>query len=124
METAIQAVATLVTFFLGMRVLYGSWPWEENKTWYATRRVLMDKDRISLSPQQIAHAVASAASVADNQVETGEGRLKTDSERIDAVIKDLRSDAGSATKSSETSNEGAPAEKSSAEGVEEKMIAS
>jgi len=63
MKTAIQAVATLVTFFLGMRVLYGSWPWEENKTWYATRRVLMDKDRISLSPQQIAHAVASAASV-------------------------------------------------------------
>src|SRR5262249_22603789 len=98
-ETAIQAVATLVTFFLCMRVLYGSWPWEANKTWYATRRALMEES-ISLSPEQIAHAVASAASVADNQVETGEGRLKTDSERIDAVIEDLRSNVGWATKTS------------------------
>ena len=73
-ETAIQAVAMVVTVFLGMRVLYGSWPWEGHKTWYATRRtspsVERDEILVSLSPEQIAHAVASAASVTNGQPET------------------------------------------------------
>jgi hypothetical protein len=107
-ETAIQAVAMVVTVFLGMRVLYGSWPWEGDKTWYASRRLLMDKESIALSPDQIAHAAASAASAASltkHQLESAKSSSETDSERVDAVIKDLLSDVGSDAKNPETSSE-------------------
>ena len=104
-ETAIQAVAMVVTVFLGMRVLYGSWPWEGDKTWYASRRLLMDKESIALSPEQIADAVASAASVTKHQLESAKSSSETNSERVDAVIKDLLSDVGPDAKSSQTSSE-------------------
>ena len=81
-ETAIQAVAMVVTVFLGMRVLYGSWPWEGHKTWYATRRtspsVERDEIRVSLSPEQIAHAVASATSITNGQPETATNSALSD----------------------------------------------
>jgi len=70
--TLLQAVATVVVVFLGMRTLYGSWPWEGHKTWYATRQLALtaeEEEGISLNPEQIAHAIASAASVAQLQPE-------------------------------------------------------
>ena len=69
-ETAIQAVLMVVTVFLSMRVLYGSWPWEGDKTSYATRRLLRNKDEeetVALSAEQIAQAVTSAASLPESQ---------------------------------------------------------
>ena len=73
-DAMIEAVMLMVLVFLGMRVLYGSWPWEGHKTWYATRRSLLpverDEEGISLSPEQIAHAVASATSNTNGQPET------------------------------------------------------
>jgi len=73
-DAMIEAIVLMVVAFLGMRVLYGSWPWEGHKTWYATRRSLLpverDEEGISLSPEQIAHAVASATSNMNGQLET------------------------------------------------------
>ena len=69
-ETAIQAVVMVVTVFLSMRVLYGSWPWEGDKTWYATQRLLRNKgeeETVALSVEQIAQAVASAALLPEGQ---------------------------------------------------------
>ena len=66
-EAMIEAVVSVVLVFSSMRVLYGSWPWEGHKTWYATQRLLppveQDEEDISLSPEQIAHAVAPAPSL-------------------------------------------------------------
>ena len=31
------ATATVAMMFIGMRLLYGAWPWEAHKTWYRTR---------------------------------------------------------------------------------------
>ena len=37
-DAMIEAIALVVVAFSGMRVLYGSWPWEGRKTWYRTKR--------------------------------------------------------------------------------------
>jgi len=100
-ETAIQAVTMVVTVFLGMRVLYGSWPWEGHKTWYATRRTSPSAERdevpVLLSPEQIAHAVASAASVTEGQREIAANSPTRDT---DATSQDI--DASETTKSPAT----------------------
>jgi len=31
------ATAMVAMMFIGMRLLYGAWPWEPHKTWYRTR---------------------------------------------------------------------------------------
>ncbi|HYC18742.1 MAG TPA: hypothetical protein VEC94_16175 [Pseudolabrys sp.] len=73
-EAMTEATVLMVLAFLGMRVLYGSWPWEGHKTWYATRRLSVpvepDEEGISLSPEQIADAAASAASKTNSQPDT------------------------------------------------------
>jgi hypothetical protein len=33
----ITALAMLTVIFIGMRLLYGAWPWESRKTWYRTK---------------------------------------------------------------------------------------
>jgi hypothetical protein len=33
----IAALAMLTVIFIGMRLLYGAWPWESRKTWYRTK---------------------------------------------------------------------------------------
>ena len=76
-DAMIEAIALVVVAFSGMRVLYGNWPWEGHKTWYATRRLLrsgeQDQEGISLSPEQIAQAIASAASITNGQLENTKG---------------------------------------------------
>ena len=37
-DAMIEAIALVMVAFSGMRVLYGSWPWEGRKTWYRTKR--------------------------------------------------------------------------------------
>ena len=110
-ETSVQAVAMMVVVFLGMRVLYGSWPWEGHKTWYATQRLqrlveegqqgiaLSPEQRpaeegqrgIALSPEQIAHAVASAASITKSQLENAKSSERS-GERADFMVTKLPSD--------------------------------
>ena len=34
------AAAMIAVLFTGMRLFYGAWPWEANKTWYHTRRAV------------------------------------------------------------------------------------
>ena len=34
----VAALATVTAMFIGMRLLYGAWPWESRKTWYRTKR--------------------------------------------------------------------------------------
>jgi hypothetical protein len=72
-DAIIEAIASVLVVFSGMRVLYGSWPWEGHKTWYSTRRLLQDKEGISLTPEQIVQAVASAASITNGQQENTKG---------------------------------------------------
>ena len=38
-ELAITALQ-LVVMLVGMRLLYGAWPWEARKTWYRTRQAV------------------------------------------------------------------------------------
>ena len=104
-ETGIQAVAMVITVFVSMRALYGSWPWEGDKTWYATRELLLEKSEredVALSPEQIVHAIASRALQMQSQLEnakvsllSGEAqndkRPETRSERVDAGIKEIES---------------------------------
>jgi len=36
-DEQIAALAIVPAMFIGMRVLYGAWPWEGGKTWYRTK---------------------------------------------------------------------------------------
>ena len=71
-DTMIEAIMSVVVVFSGMRVLYGSWPWEGHKTWYATRHAIgrgRGRRRHIISPEQIVHAIASSASITKGQLE-------------------------------------------------------
>jgi hypothetical protein len=35
-DDVIAASAMVTTMLIGMRLLYGAWPWESRKTWYRT----------------------------------------------------------------------------------------
>ena len=48
-DEAIAALAIVPAMFIGMRVLYGAWPWESRKTWYRTKPFVPVKQR----PEQI-----------------------------------------------------------------------
>ena len=36
-DEQIAALAIVPAVFIGMRLLYGAWPWESRKTWYRTK---------------------------------------------------------------------------------------
>ena len=36
-DEEIAALAIVPVMFIGMRLLYGAWPWESRKTWYRTK---------------------------------------------------------------------------------------
>ena len=39
-DDAIAALAMVTAMLIGMRLLYGAWPWETRKTWYRTKPVV------------------------------------------------------------------------------------
>ena len=36
-DDVIAALAMVTAMLIGMRLLYGAWPWESRKTWYRTK---------------------------------------------------------------------------------------
>ena len=36
-DDGIAALAMVTAMLIGMRLLYGAWPWENRKTWYRTK---------------------------------------------------------------------------------------
>jgi hypothetical protein len=89
-DVVIQAISTVVVVFIGMRVLYGSWPWEGRKTWYATGKLLRasvqeDGESIRLSLEQIVHAKASIAAITNGQLV----ELSETAENPQAVIEEI-----------------------------------
>ena len=40
LDDVIAALAMVTAMLIGMRLLYGAWPWETRKTWYRTKRVV------------------------------------------------------------------------------------
>jgi hypothetical protein len=45
----IAALAMVMVIFIGMRFLYGAWPWESRKTWYHTKPFVP----VTAPPEQI-----------------------------------------------------------------------
>ena len=39
-DDAIAALAMVTAMLIGMRLLYGAWPWETRKTWYRTKPIV------------------------------------------------------------------------------------
>ena len=39
-DDAISALAIVTAMLIGMRLLYGAWPWERRRTWYRTKPTL------------------------------------------------------------------------------------
>ncbi len=39
-DDVIAALAMVTAMLIGMRLLYGAWPWETRKTWYRTKPVV------------------------------------------------------------------------------------
>ena len=39
-DDVIAALAMVTAMLIGMRLLYGAWPWESRKTWYRTKPVV------------------------------------------------------------------------------------
>ena len=39
-DDVIAALAMVTAMLIGMRLLYGAWPWETRKTWYRTKAVV------------------------------------------------------------------------------------
>jgi len=63
------AIAMVVMILIGMRLLYGAWPWEAHKTWYHTREpmeyvVAMQRARRALAARQIGSSETSNTSTA------------------------------------------------------------
>jgi hypothetical protein len=53
---AIAALAMLTVIFIGMRFLYGAWPWESRKTWYRTKQfvpVMAPPEQINSEAEEI-----------------------------------------------------------------------
>ena len=48
-DEEIAALAIVPVMFIGMRVLYGAWPWEGRKTWYRTKPFVPER----AAPEQI-----------------------------------------------------------------------
>ena len=39
-DDVVVALAMVTAMLIGMRLLYGAWPWESRKTWYRTKRIV------------------------------------------------------------------------------------
>ena len=39
-DDVIAALAMVTALLIGMRLLYGAWPWESRKTWYRTKPIV------------------------------------------------------------------------------------
>ena len=39
-DDVIAALAMVTAMLIGMRLLYGAWPWESGKTWYRTKPIV------------------------------------------------------------------------------------
>ena len=39
-DDVISALAIVTAMLIGMRLLYGAWPWERRRTWYRTKPTL------------------------------------------------------------------------------------
>ena len=39
-DDAIAALAMVTAMLIGMRLLYGAWPWESGKTWHRTKPIV------------------------------------------------------------------------------------
>jgi len=39
-DDAISALAIVTAMLIGMRLLYGAWPWENRRTWYRTKPIV------------------------------------------------------------------------------------
>ena len=37
-DDGVAALAMVAAMLIGMRLLYGAWPWESRKTWYRTKQ--------------------------------------------------------------------------------------
>jgi hypothetical protein len=65
-DSIISAIISVLVVFSLMRLAYGAWPWEFEKTWYVTRQRLkryqatIIPEGISLSEEQMKEARAAA----------------------------------------------------------------
>ena len=39
-DDVIAALAIVTAMLIGMRLLYGAWPWENRRTWYRTKPIV------------------------------------------------------------------------------------
>ena len=52
-DTLSTSAMLVIAMFVAMRILYGSWPWESNKTWYKTREQLRPRTPLPPPPTML-----------------------------------------------------------------------
>jgi hypothetical protein len=90
-DDGIAALATVAAMFIGMRLLYGAWPWENRKTWYRTKPFVP----VMAAPEQINNEakeaptksfVAVMALPEQSNSDTKETPVDTDSDHFDRKL--------------------------------------
>ena len=90
-DEEIAALAIVPVMFIGMRVLYGAWPWEGRKTWYRTKPFVPEM----AAPEQINGEaeraptkpfVAVMAPPEQSNSEAKEASVDTDSDHFDREL--------------------------------------
>ena len=87
-DDGIAALATVTAMFIGMRLLYGAWPWESRKTWYRTKRFVPARAPPEQNNSEAKEAPTKPAMAPPEQInsETEETASDTDSDHFDRKL--------------------------------------
>ena len=88
-DEEIAALAIVPVMFIGMRLLYGAWPWESRKTWYRTKPfvpVMAASEQINSEAEEAPHIVPQEQISSEARKATAD----TDSDHFDRKLMSLR----------------------------------
>ena len=87
-DDGIAALATVTAMFIGMRLLYGAWPWESRKTWYRTKRFVPARPLREQNHSEAKEAPTKPAMAPPKQIhsEAEETASDTDSDHFDRKL--------------------------------------